>query len=154
MAIGKYRSPWRDKPVKKDELSAAYLKKARVRLQALSFYKDNEAYSDVVREAQELVELLLKAILRAVGIEVPKVHDVGRTLEKHHCLLPSVLDKNLDEIKRISKRLRKERELSFYGAEDFIPTEEYDLEDAVMAIKDAGFVFNIIQDAFQGNAPG
>jgi hypothetical protein len=43
----------------------------------------------------------------------------------------------LAAIKAISKRLRKERELSFYGAEDFIPTEEYDLADAEQAIKDA-----------------
>lgn len=47
------------------------------------------------------------------------------------------MNESLDEVKRISKRLRKERELSFYGAEDFIPTEEYDLEDAQEAIRDA-----------------
>lgn len=134
-----------------DELSAAYLKKARVRFKALNFYRENEAYSDVVREAQELVELLLKAVLRAIGVEVPKIHDVGRTLEKHRQLLPPALNNSLDEIKIISKRLRKERELSFYGAEDFIPTEEYDLDDAKMAIKDAEFVLNAVQGAFTEN---
>jgi HEPN domain-containing protein len=30
----------------------------------------------VVREAQELVELALKGMLRAIGIEPPKLHDV------------------------------------------------------------------------------
>lgn len=134
--------------MKKDELSAAYLKKAEVRFKALNFYKENEAYSDVVREAQELVELLLKAVLRGIGVEVPKIHDVGRTLEKHRSLLPPEIINSLDEVKRISKRLRKERELIFYGAEDFIPTEEYDLEDADMAIKDAEFILNIVADAF------
>jgi len=34
--------------VKVDELTSAYLKKAKVRFEALLFYKDNEAYSDVV----------------------------------------------------------------------------------------------------------
>lgn len=77
--------------MKKDELAEAYLKKARVRLQALDFYKEREAYSDVVREARELVELLLKAVLRAIGVEVPRIHDVGRTLEKHRHLLPPAL---------------------------------------------------------------
>ena len=38
-----------------------------VRFDALQFYLDQEGYSDVVREAQELVELLLKAVLRAAG---------------------------------------------------------------------------------------
>ena len=134
--------------MKVDELSASYLKKAQVRFKALGFYKENEAYSDVVREAQELVELLLKAVLRSVGVEVPKIHDVGRVLEKHRQLLPPVLNDSLGEIKKISKRLRKERELSFYGAEDFIPTEEYELEDAEMAIKDAEFVLSAVRDAF------
>ncbi len=138
--------------MKVDELTGAYLKKAKVRFEALLFYKDNEAYSDVVREAQELVELLLKAVLRSVGVEVPKIHDVGRTLEKNRQLLPQVLNERLNELKKISKRLRKERELSFYGAEDFIPTEEYELEDAEMAIKDAELVLKTVQSALkEGN---
>ena len=135
--------------MKLDDLTAAYLKKAEVRFRALFFYRDNEAYSDVVREAQEMVELLLKAVLRAIGAEVPKVHDVGRVLERHRDLLPPVMQDSLGEIKRISKRLRKERELSFYGAEDYIPTEEYDLEDADMAIRDAEFVLRKVGDAFR-----
>lgn len=134
--------------MKLDELSASYLKKAKVRFKALSFYKENGAYSDVVREAQELVALLLKAVLRSLGVEVPKIHDVGRTLEKHRQLLPAIPNNSLDDIKRISKRLRKERELSFYGAEDFIPTEEYELADADMAIMEAEFVINVVQEAF------
>lgn len=124
-----------------------YMKKAQVRFKVLFF----GAYSDVVREAQELVELLLKAALRAIGVEVPKVHDVSRTLEKHRHLLPPALIDSLDAIKRISKRLRKERELSFYGAEDFIPTEEYSVEDADSAIRDAEFVLKDVQAALKGS---
>lgn len=135
--------------MKKDALTYSYLKKGQVRFQALNFYKENKAYSDVVREAQELVELLLKAVLRSIGVEAPKTHDVGRVLEKHRHLLPKVLQERLKEIKRISKRLRKERELSFYGAEDFIPTEEYDLEDAELAIKEAGLVLTTVQTALE-----
>ena len=135
--------------MKADALTLSYLDKSRVRFKALIFYKDNGAYSDVVREAQELVELLLKAVLRAIGVEVPKVHDVGRALEKHSDALPKIINENLDEIKKISKRLRKERELSFYGADDFIPTEEYDLDDAMMAIKETEFIINIIEKAFK-----
>jgi len=132
-----------------DDLTRAYLIKAQVRYKALFFYKEHAAYSDVVREAQEMVELLLKAVLRAVGVEVPKIQDVGRTLEKNRHLLPAILSEHLDQVRRISKRLRKERELSFYGAEDFIPTEEYDVEDADLAISDAGFVLQTIETAFK-----
>lgn len=137
--------------MKVDELSVSYLKKAQVRFKALFFYKENGAYSDVVREAQELVELLLKAVLRSIGVEVPKVHDVSRTLDKHRQMLPPALVNSLDGIKRISKRLRKERELSFYGAEDFIPTEEYGVEDADMAIGDAEFVLKAVQEALKSS---
>ncbi|MBI2914833.1 MAG: HEPN domain-containing protein [Firmicutes bacterium] len=36
---------------------------------------EEQSYSDVVREAQEIVELCLEGILRYVGIEPPKLHD-------------------------------------------------------------------------------
>jgi uncharacterized protein len=38
---------------------------------------------------------------------------------------------------RISAWLRKEREFSFYGDVDFIPTEAYAIDDARRAIADA-----------------
>jgi len=137
--------------VKVDRLTLSYLEKARIRFKALGFYRENHAYSDVVREAQEMVELLLKAVLRAIGVEAPKIHDVGRMLEKHREFLPPLLQERLEKIKRISKRLRKERELSFYGAEDFVPTEEYGLEDAEMAIEDAEFVLETVEEALKKN---
>ena len=133
-----------------DDLTRSYLAKAAVRFDALQFYLDREGYSDVVREAQELVELLLKAVLRAAGVEVPKVNDVSRSLEANRGALPAPIVSKLEEIKRISKRLRKERELSFYGAEDFVPTQEYDRADAEEAIREAGFVLVAVRKAFEG----
>ncbi len=133
--------------MKADQLTLAYLKKAEVRMEALHFFRDRGAYSDVVRDAQSVVELLLKAVLRAIGVEVPKIHDVGRILEANRDLLPAPIAVSILQIKKISKRLRKERELSFYGAEDFIPTEEYDLDDAEQAIQDAGFVLETVRAA-------
>lgn len=49
-------------------LAESYLWKARVRLKTLDVLLENGAYSDVVREAQEIVELALKGMLRQVGI--------------------------------------------------------------------------------------
>jgi len=133
--------------VKSDDLTLAYLEKASVRLEALYFYRERNAYSDVVREAQSVVELTLKALLRAAGVEVPKVHDVGRTLEDNRDLLPPIICDHMVKIRSISKRLRKERELSFYGAEDFVPTVEYELSDADQAIEEAGFVLEVVKKA-------
>jgi HEPN domain-containing protein len=125
----------------------SYVTKAQVRFKALHFYRDESAYSDVVREAQELVELLLKAALRSIGVEVPKIHDVGKTLAAHQDILPRPIADNLTALQTISKRLRKERELSFYGAEDFIPSQEYGLNDADQAITEAEFVLKVITKA-------
>ncbi|MCW4021156.1 MAG: HEPN domain-containing protein, partial [Candidatus Bathyarchaeota archaeon] len=98
------------------------------------------AYSDVMREAQEIVELATKGMLRAVGIEPPKFHDVGDLLLEHTDKYPDDISKHVEKIASISKRLRKERELSFYGDIDFIPTEEYTITDAQEAMEGANFV--------------
>ena len=63
-----------------DSLARSYLLKAQKRLKALVVLRDEDAHSDVVREAQELVELALKGVLRAIGVEPPKFHDVGGLL--------------------------------------------------------------------------
>jgi len=62
------------------ELSRAYLAKARLRLEVLQLLAARQGWSDLVREAQELVELATKAMLRHVGIDPPRLHDVGPVL--------------------------------------------------------------------------
>ncbi len=120
-----------------NELARSYLTKASVRLEMLQFLFERQAWSDVVREAQELVELALKAMLRQVGVDPPKWHDVGPVLLEQAALFPADLQALLPELARISKRLRKEREFSFYGDIDFVPTREYGSGDAQRAIDDA-----------------
>jgi hypothetical protein len=124
-------------------LARSYLKKAVDRLDILEVLFQKGAYSDVVREAQEVVELATKGMLRAVGIEPPKYHDVGSLILEHADRFVPISQEKLQQIAAISKRLRKERELSFYGDIDFIPTEEYKREDAKEAIDDAHFVVKI-----------
>ncbi len=94
----------------------------------------------MVREAQEIVELASKGMLRAAGIEPPKFHDVGNLLLEHRGKYSDDISTELEKVAAISKRLRKERELSFYGDIDFIPTEEYKLEDARQARQEAHFI--------------
>lgn len=91
------------------------------------------AFSDVVREAQEIVELALKAALRQIGVEPPKQHDVGDLLLAHADRLPPEVRGDLPGLARASKWLRKEREFAFCGDDDFIPTEEYSADDATRA---------------------
>ena len=101
------------------------------------------AYSDVVREAQEIVELALKGMLRQVGIEPPRWHDVGGVLRDHRGRFPAEVGRAIDRLAAISTALRKDRELSFYGDIDFIPTEHYTQEDAGRARDDAAWVVSV-----------
>jgi HEPN domain-containing protein len=128
-------------------LARSYFEKARKRLRALQTLFDDEGYSDVIREAQELVELVLKGMLRFVGVEPPKQHDVGALLVEHRERLPERVGVAAQRLADIPHRLRKEREFAFYGDEDFIPTEEYSREDAQTALDDARFVLSLV-DAF------
>lgn len=82
-------------------------------------------------------------MLRDVGIEPPKFHDVGGILLEHKNKFPFEIAREMKKVAGISKQLRKERELAFYGEIDFIPTEEYTRNDAKAAIKNAHFVVKL-----------
>ena len=120
-----------------DQLARGYHRKCTDRMAALEVLLEREAWSDVVRESQEIMELALKGILRVVGIDPPKWHDVGDLLLEHADKLPFLEREELSLLAAASKSLRKEREFSFYGDVDFIPTDEYDREDAEDAFKEA-----------------
>jgi HEPN domain-containing protein len=126
-----------------DNLAKSYFIKAEKRLKILDILLNEEDYSDVVREAQEIVELSLKGMLRFVGVEPPKYHDVGPLIVEHKERFKGISSEEIMKIAQISRKLRKERELAFYGDIDFIPTEEYTLDDANEAIEGANYVVSI-----------
>lgn len=128
-------------------LAQSYLVKARLRLEMVEFLLARGGYSDVVREAQELVELATKAMLRQVGIEPPKWHDVGTLLVEHADQFSAAVRTRIPEVARISRELRKEREFSFYGDEDCVPTEQYDRGDAETALAQARLVLETAERA-------
>jgi HEPN domain-containing protein len=133
------------------DLAQSYLIKAQKRLKILEVLLHEEDYSDVVREAQEIVELSLKGMLRSAGIEPPKFHDVGPLIIEHKERFKKLSPANLQRMALVSKSLRKEREFAFYGDIDFIPTEEYSRGDAQKAIRDAGFVVKKAQGVIGSN---
>jgi HEPN domain-containing protein len=136
-----------------ETLARSYLSKARSRLKALAVLRDEGAHSDVVREAQELVELALKGMLRAVGIEPPKFHDVGPLLLEHEQRFPARVQPQLSRAAEISRRLRRDRELAFYGDIDFIPTQQYSADDARRAFEDAARVAELAGQVIDPAAP-
>ncbi|HHX28972.1 MAG TPA: HEPN domain-containing protein [Firmicutes bacterium] len=121
-------------------LAQSYLLKAKARLKTLNVLYEEGAFSDVVREAQEVVELALKGMLRQIGVEPPKVHDVGDLIVEYRRMFVSEIAAQADRLREISRWLRKEREFAFYGEIDFVPTLEYSEEDATRAMADAKIV--------------
>jgi HEPN domain-containing protein len=82
-------------------------------------------------------------MLRAVGIEPPKFHDVGGLLLEHEGKFAIEVRERLPRAAEIAKRLRRERELAFYGDIDFIPTEEYSAADGERAYAEAAWVVTL-----------
>jgi len=119
------------------ELARDYVRRAEIRLRALDLFLAAESWADVVRESQEVVELTLKALLRSCGVDPPRIHDVSDILLAERARLPAGLDDKVDELAAISKQLRRDRELAFYGAEDLIPTDFYSRDDATRAMDGA-----------------
>ncbi|MFP4442299.1 MAG: HEPN domain-containing protein [Spirochaetia bacterium] len=109
---------------------------------------EEKDHSDVVREAQEIVELLLKGVLRKIGIEPPKLHDVGPLIIEHKEKLIAIASTDVETVAQISKWLRKEREFSFPDDIDLIPTEEYTFSDADKAMEDTCFVMDWARPLF------
>jgi HEPN domain-containing protein len=127
-----------------DELARGYFVRARKRFVALRTLLDVEAYPDVIRESQELVELVLKGMLRWVGIDPPKWHDVGSILLEEQAKYPPEIRREIPKLAEISLRLRRDRELAFYGDRDFIPERVYGRSDAERALADAEKVLAVV----------
>lgn len=116
------------------DLPEAYLKKCKSRLRALKVLMDDENFSDVVRESQEVVELCSKGILRIALIDPPHRHDVAAELKKALEHLGPTYKKAIDDLITGNHWLRREREMAFYGADDFNPVEGYSVKDADRAL--------------------
>lgn len=112
------------------DLARDYVRRAATRLAAVDVLFEAESWADVVRESQEIVELALKALLRSVGIDPPRVHDVSDVLIAERERLPEALGQEIDTLAEGSRRLRRDRELAFYGAEDLTPSGFYSRADA------------------------
>jgi HEPN domain-containing protein len=112
------------------ELASDYVRRAAVRLRALDVLYDGASWADVVREAQEIVELALKGLLRAFDVEPPRIHDVSDVLLAERARFPRSIATKLHALAESSRQLRRDCELAFYGAEDLTPSGFYSQDDA------------------------
>ncbi|MEM2499642.1 MAG: HEPN domain-containing protein [Sulfolobales archaeon] len=132
-------------------MAQSYLRQAEERIRHAKEALERGNYPYVVRQCQESVELLLKAALRLVGVEVPKWHDVGPVLKREAQRFPEWFQVEIPALARISRKLRRERELSMYGDEEsgIPPDELYDRSDAEEALNYASNVYSIVLKLIQ-----
>jgi len=123
--------------VRNVDLAADHVRRAEIRLEALDVLFDRKSWADVVRESQEVVELALKGLLRAHGVEPPRIHDVSEVLLAERQRFADSLQQKLKDLASISRELRRDRELAFYGAEDLTPSGFYSRSDAERALDGA-----------------
>jgi HEPN domain-containing protein len=126
------------------DLAADYVRRAGARLLALDVLFEAESWADVVRESQEVVELALKGLLRAAGVDPPRIHDVGDVLRAERERLPPAIGPEVERLAEASRGLRRDRELAFYGAEDLTPSDFYHRRDAEAARDAARLVVRLV----------
>lgn len=126
-------------------LAADYLGRAEVRLRAVEVLYEAESWADVVRESQEIVELALKGLLRACDVQAPRTHDVSEVLLAEQGRLPPEIRAESQRLAEISKELRRDRELAFYGAEDLTPSGFYAKKDADRALEGARYTVETVK---------
>lgn len=131
--------------MRNSELAADYVQRADVRLRALDVLYEAASWADVVRESQEALELALKGLLRACGIEPPRIHDVADVLLAERERLPAPVRAEVDHLAAFSRDLRRDRELAFYGAEDLTPSRFYREADAAHARDAARFTVRLVK---------
>lgn len=126
------------------DLAADYVRRAQVRLRAIDVLFAAASWADVVRESQEVVELALKGLLRSCAVEAPRIHDVSDVLIAERGRLPKKLQAEVERLASISRDLRRDRELAFYGAEDLTPSSFYAEADGVRARDGAALVVRLV----------
>ncbi len=134
-----------------DALAHSLIHQARRRLLLVETARNVGDHHIAVREAQEVVELALKGMLRAVGSEPAKeFHDVSRDLVSVKFLLEQQGVSEIDALVHASRQLRKERENSFYGDVDMLPEEFYGEADSKRALDAAQFCVTEAEKVWEG----
>ena len=115
-----------------DRIARDYLQQARGRRIALDALMSAGVYAAVVRESQEIVELILKGALRFAGIDPPKRHDIHDIVLRFIERFPAEWQVVIEELRERLDGLARDRSPSFYGdeAEDIPPSELFGEADA------------------------
>jgi HEPN domain-containing protein len=138
--------------MRNDSLIRDHIERAGKRLLAVEVLHREESWADVVRECQEIVELCLKALLRATGMDVPRIHDVSALIQAQESSIGEPARSAIEKLVTASRTLRRDRELAFYGSEDLTPSEFYTRQDADSALEMALFTHRTVKETVEASA--
>jgi HEPN domain-containing protein len=96
-----------------EEIARDYLEQAKSRRVALEALFGAGGYPSVVRESQEMIELILKGAARFVGVDPPRRHDVHKAMPDFVERLPAEWRSTLDELRETLDRLAADRGPAF-----------------------------------------
>jgi len=124
-------------------LAEAFLDRARERLKALDTLRNEADYSDVIREARDIVELCFRGMLRIMGVEVSRYRDAGEVLNENVPKLPGEVRGQAERLHEIYIDLARRK--SLVPPEEGVPVEKLLLADADRATAEAEWVLQVAQ---------
>lgn len=112
---------------------------------------DEGDYALCVRRAQETIELAVKGLLRLVGVEFPREHDVTDVLVNSAGRFPEAWRALLPELAREMREITPKRGPAMFGLEaQGIPAPQaFDEEDGRGALADAEFASSRCTGCFE-----
>ena len=94
-----------------------YLRDAKSILAEAKAARMGRLHHRAIRLSQESFELTLKAVLRSIGIEYPKEHEVSDALRENMAKLPRWFQSHVAYLEEASAWLAEKRGPSMYGDE-------------------------------------
>ncbi len=126
--------------MKNKEQSRLLYEEAKWHLELAEYSFRNKKWNSTIRRCQEAIELLYKAFLKSLGIDFPKVHDVGSLVGKILKEKKILMDKEkIEEVIFVSRYLSEKRLPAFYGE------KVYDCETAENSLKKTRKIFEIFK---------
>ncbi len=136
--------------MRNDEMGWSYVRDAEGIIPEARRLSENGFHNLAVRRCQETVELALKGLLYFLGIDYPKVHDVGPVLEKVLSEKGIGTNQERERLREISKDLANDRELAFYGSDRGEPARLFFSEEqAQKALEDAQYVLSFVKNVLR-----
>lgn len=133
---------------KKKNFIKLQLESCKRRIRYCSIALEENDYAYVIRECQTVVEICSKILLIRFGFVVPQKHNLKNELEEEKDLFSKKFQNEIFFIKKLSTKLRKEREVSLYGDTKSYsaPNELYSLKESENYLNDTKKFYNLCYD--------